>query len=376
VSGAFFTGRELAAKALTKIQTEGCRPKFFDPACGTGDLLLEVARRLEIRSSLYQTLKEWGKVLAGQDVNDSFTRATRARLAILALNRGAGQKQSIKYNLEELFPLISTGDSLLDHSLYTPANQIIMNPPFNRVAAPINCTWGSGKVTAAALFLELAIRKAVTGTHIIAILPDVLRSGSRYNRWRRLVSNHAVIKEIRLCGVFNKRADINVFILDLIAGKNDSQQMKWYQIEEPGKTIQDYFHVSVGPVVPYRDKDKGNKHPYVHAKALPKWSIVKEFEERRGYDGKLFKPPFVVVRRTSRPGDERRAIATIIRGIHKVAVENHLIVIEPEDGTLKSCKSLIKHLNSDHIDQWLDQRIRCRHLTVSAVKEIPWWGNP
>jgi len=27
------------------------------------------------------------------------------------------------------------------------------------------------------------------------------------------------------------------------------------------------------------------------------------------------------------------------------------------------------------IDDFLNQRIRCRHLTVSAIKEIPWIGE-
>lgn len=51
--------------------------------------------------------------------------------------------------------------------------------------------------------------------------------------------------------------------------------------------------------------------------------------------GTVFAPPFVAVRRTSGPRDRSRAT-----------------------------------------DAWLNRRIRCRHLTTSAVAGIPWWDEP
>ncbi len=57
--------------------------------------------------------------------------------------------------------------------------------------------------------------------------------------------------------------------------------------------------------------------------------------------------------------------------ISKFAVENHLIVLRPKDGTIGKCKKLVKFLKGESTNQWFNQRIRCRHLTVSAVKDMP-----
>jgi hypothetical protein len=87
------------------------------------------------------------------------------------------------------------------------------------------------------------------------------------------------------------------------------------------------------------------------------------------------KPPFVAIRRTSRPGDRHRAIGTLITALQPVAVENHLIALRPKDGTVKACRELLYSLKDDRTTHWLDERIRCRHLTVAALNELPWWHN-
>ena len=96
-----------------------------------------------------------------------------------------------------------------------------------------------------------------------------------------------------------------------------------------------------------------------------------DFPESRRFEGKTHKPPFVAIRRTSRPEHPYRAAATIIGGDGPVAVENHLIVCEPRDGRLTTCRTLLKQLKSDRVNQHLNTRIRCRHLTVGAVAAIP-----
>ena len=96
-----------------------------------------------------------------------------------------------------------------------------------------------------------------------------------------------------------------------------------------------------------------------------------EFNQSRRHEGKVYKPPFVVIRRTSRPGHPYRAAATVIAGKEAVAVENHLIVCEPKAKTLKMCKKLMTQLKTQTINKFLDERIRCRHLTVGAVAAIP-----
>jgi hypothetical protein len=95
--------------------------------------------------------------------------------------------------------------------------------------------------------------------------------------------------------------------------------------------------------------------------------------DRRNFQGTTYAAPFVAVRRTSRPGDKKRAVGCIISGDQRVAVENHLIVLVPHDGSLKTCKQLLERLKCDKTDSWLDKRIRCRHLTVKALADLPWW---
>ena len=99
---------------------------------------------------------------------------------------------------------------------------------------------------------------------------------------------------------------------------------------------------------------------------------VTDLQERIQCNEKSFRPPFVMVRRTSRPRDRFRAAGTIIAGKQDVAVENHLLVLMPKDRTLRSCRALLKVLQHPGSSDWLNRRICCRHLTVSSLRELPW----
>jgi hypothetical protein len=136
-------------------------------------------------------------------------------------------------------------------------------------------------------------------------------------------------------------------------------------------TIADFFDVHVGRVVPHRDKETGPCHPYIHARCVPTWTVMRNFSETRSHEGRVYEPPFVIIRRTSRPGHPYRAAATVIAGDRQVAVENHLIVCEPRDRKLSTCKELMRQLKTQRVNDFLDSRIRCRHLTVGAVATIP-----
>ena len=135
----------------------------------------------------------------------------------------------------------------------------------------------------------------------------------------------------------------------------------------------DLFDVSVGPVVSYRDPHKGRWFPFIVSRGLPEWQTATDLPRKRRFLGQTFDPPFVVVRRTSRPGDRHRAVGTIIAGDRAVAVENHLIVARPRDSKLKTCEALLSVLHTPKTSSWLNQRICCRHLTVVAVRDLPWW---
>src|SRR5947199_205816 len=78
---------------------------------------------------------------------------------------------------------ITVGDFFkVDHAL--AARVLLLNPPYGRVQAPDSVDWASGSVSEAGIFAEHALAKLGDNSRFCAILPDVLRSGSRYHAWR------------------------------------------------------------------------------------------------------------------------------------------------------------------------------------------------
>jgi hypothetical protein len=85
--GAFFTGESLADRLMSLVPQD--RRRYVDWACGCGDLLLAASKRLPVETSLEATLTRWNRQLFGIDVVPAFVRATRARLVLAAMSRGA-----------------------------------------------------------------------------------------------------------------------------------------------------------------------------------------------------------------------------------------------------------------------------------------------
>ena len=378
--GAFFTGRQLAHQAVHAFGSAIDRESVYcDPTCGVGDLLLAVASGLPLARTVRDTLALWGRRLTGGDQSEVFVRAARARLAVLAMQRCNARERIAREALYDLLPAITVHDALGCPQVYSAADRIIMNPPFRAVAAANGCTWSAGRLNSAALFMESAILHSRVGTRIAAILPDVLRSGSRYERWRRMVGGNALLEEVRPYGAFDRHADVDVFLLSLTVNRADNSQAHrvWSSIDsDSDAVVSAYFTVRVGAVVPHRDPETGSEYPFVDARSLPPWETVEEITETRRFSGTVFRPPFVAVRRTSSPRDTKRAVATIVRGTQAVAVENHVIVCLPRDPSIARCRALLQCLRDGRTDEWLNRRIRCRHLTTAAVAEIPWWGKP
>lgn len=377
-AGAFFTGSTLAKQALkgfTETLTE--QSVILDPACGAGDLLLPCIAQLAETVRAGPISETWQRQIAGRDLHTEFVDAAKLRLLLKVLTTSHGE--GVHKELENPFSNIMVGDGTNDPDAVSAATHVVMNPPFGRVKTRDDCTWARGKASEAAVFMDTMCRQAEPGTRILAILPDSLRSGSNYSKWRQQIIRHSEVESVELFGQFDKSADIDVFALHLRirSQPEESPNFNWTQVPDTSRyyVVGDRFTVSTGPVVDYRDPHEGGFHPFITGRELPAWKTVRHIEKKRKFAGRLIDPPFVAVRRTSRHGDAHRAVATVIDCGRPVAVENHVLVLSPNDHSLTSCRELMASLAHSDTTEWLNQRIRCRHLTVTVLAELPLWNT-
>lgn len=374
-NGAFFSDSDLRAAALANWPSAGeIDGSILDPAVGGGDLLIEVAKRLPVEKDMASTLLLWGERLHGRDIDPQLVRLAKARLVLLAATRCGLSTKPHKIGMKDALPGITVGDGLELLTRGLPVSHIVMNPPFTLYDAARSTAWANGRTNKAAAFLAAAVDRAESGTLLAAILPDVIRTGSRYEKLRVLVGERLRQVKVAAYGQFDRWTDIDVFILrgSVDEHGSGSSPIEWWN-SPGGETVADRFHVHVGPVVPHRDSELSVQRPYLHARETPTAGRFDASEAPcRAFDKRLFDPPFVVVRRTSRPGERLRGSGTIISGSNGVLVENHLIVLQPKNSSLDACEELVQLLESQQAKQWLDSRIRCRHLTTRALSELPW----
>lgn len=363
--GAFFTSSSMA-RLLVAPHADAIRDgaRVLDPACGAGDLLIAASDHL--RDARAAT---WQRQLAGVEIVEDLLQLATERLKLNRRVHGMATRNDAPAATLTAADFFATPPRLVER-----ADVILLNPPYSMTPAPADWEHGEGAISKAALFLSTVIERARTGAEIAAILPDVLRSGSRYERWRAATARSCGIIEIRRAGQFDAWTDVDVFILRLRVGTPAADV--WPTPNASRQSVGSYFDVTVGPVVPHRHPELGPKHPFLHARSLGSGSVIDVVRERRGFTGTLIAPPFVAIRRTSRPGDRGRRLATIVVGHDPVAVENHIICARPKDGTERSCEELLQRLKHPDVLAWLDERIRCRHLTVKAIKEIEWITIP
>lgn len=376
-SGAFFTSHELASIALEPLQESITNNSIIaDLACGVGDLLISCVNNHDQMSSALELVSDWNTRLIGHDIHPEFISVAKRRLLLSALQKAKQIDLPNSISVDSLFSQISAGDGLNRLETIQKATHIVLNPPFVRVQSTDNCSWGNGKVNLAAIFLDTCVSNAKPKTRIVAILPDVLRSGSLYKKWREEIASKTTEIRCELYGQFSKWADVHVFILDLVVN-SDSGKFKnprWNQAKPTADNlVQDYFEVCVGTVVDYRTPHEGKLRPYVTPSNLPPWHTVTEITTKRKFSGRVLSPPFVAVRRTSRGEDRNRAVPTIVDYSEPVAVENHLLILSPFSKSIDDCKKLVANFKDQRTSDWLNQTIRCRHLTVSALKLLPWW---
>jgi len=371
-TGSFFTGDRLAEVAITNLPVSiNTDSVCIDPTCGVGNLLIAASKSLPILESLDETIELWGQCLRGFDLHTEFVECSKLRLINEAISRGAQKSKKSLEELERLFVHIQVGD-IFDHlDSLKNATHLLVNPPYNLKQAVKPLSWGGGKVNLAAVFTEEIVKNSIPGTVITAVLPEVLRSGSRYELWRGTLSS-VLEHSVEISGRFDSRTDVDVFnMYGCIRGEVIEGSSVWVDSKK-GPCVGEHFDICIGPLVAYRDKHKGVEAPFIYPKILKKWIEVEVSSPVRKTATRLIQPPFVVVNRTSSPSDQCRAAATIIKGSQPVAVENHLIVMSPKKGGLNKCRKLLKVLKSSCTNSYLNDRIRCRHLTVGAVKEIPW----
>jgi hypothetical protein len=383
--GQFFTTSALRRR-LHQLSGGRLSGPFFDPACGAGDLLLFAAEMLDLKDSLAETLDYWSGQLAGFDLEPEFVEAARARLHLAAVQRHNSLVESQRRPSEtvsvepvEVFDGLKVGDGQEGVAELSGAATVLLNPPYGLQAAPLDCDWGSGKVPRAAVWVESVLHKMPIGGRLVAILPDSLRSGSRSGRWRIAISKLMEVNLVAPVGQFDPWTDVDVFIL-MGQRRDRLQGESAFEWPQPGSDLDnakrpvvgDLFEVRVGPVVHFRDPLEGPERNFLTARLLRSWRNGTGELELRRFKGRTFRPPFVAIRRTDRPSATNvRCEGFVITGEGDVAVENHVIVLSPLDGAVETCRRLVSRLSDRAVSAWLDDRIRCRHLTVSAVKEIP-----
>lgn len=371
--GIFFSGHKLAERAVGLLAdrlAKGC--SVHEPACGAGDLLIAAARKLPLRESLDHTLHQWGVWLSGCDLHADFAVSTKLRLLLLAMFRHAERGDQIAPRaLTSLdFPNIVQGN-YFERSGPENSSCLISNPPFGHVTASGTCQWSSGRVQLAAVFVERMIERAVAGQQMSIILPDVLRSGSRYRRWRNWVSSRSSSLAIEPFGRFSENTDVDVFILFMTKSEIQGDAVEdWTPRNNTGYLkLGDLVEIRNGPLVPHRHKG-GPWVPYLAVANAPAYGET-EVTARRRFSGTLFSPPFIVIRRTSNPADRNRIVTTIVTGKDKVAVENHLIVLKPLRGGLTACRKICSFLKGPEATGWINEHIRCRHITIEALNGMP-----
>ncbi len=99
---------------------------------------------------------------------------------------------------------------------------------------------------------------------------------------------------------------------------------------------------------------------------------VRKFDQHIRFAGTTYKPPFVAIRRTSKADYQVRCIGTLVTGSTPIAVENHLLIALPKDKKVGTCQRLLEVVKRDATSAWMNERIRCRHLTVGSVGDLPW----
>ena len=369
--GVFFSGKEWAQILVSQVDTSRWN-RFVDPSVGNGDLLVEICLTLPLGGSPIKTLEQWADKLAAIDLRLSFLRIAWNRIQSLAFQRHGLERP--KDHTMALPSSFRQGDALqIDLSLQ-PGDCLLMNPPYQRVNLPEDSELGRGKRSAAALHVERVLKMSPVGVGVVALVPDVMRSGSLYREFRKVLWSRADLKRFEAFGSFGAHADVDVAVIVGITQEKVDREFVQDSSDHLRVTVGDFFDVSVGAVVPHRNPETGKTLPYLTPHNAPAWEEMGKPNESARYAATTKRGPLVLVRRTSSPSDRDRARATIVNYGGEMLVENHLLTCIPKDGSIETCRRLVQSLSDPRTNTWLNEQIRCRHLTVGSVSRLPWLG--
>lgn len=367
--GMFFTDSNIADRVTQRIKgrlADGAT--VGDPACGAGDLLLACLQHMPVN------LPGRASKLFGVELHPDLTTTAQKRLLLAEISAGESKWRPHRSKIRRTIAKnISTSDFLADPSRFRNLDCVVMNPPFGSVQSSESNSWAGGRVQKAAVFLWELLRHANDGQEIVAVLPEVLRGGSRYHKWRKSVESIAAVKSIEPLGRFDKETDVDVFLLHLKkTGCTKTSKFDWIP---PTPTLDalhagQFFRISVGAVVPHRASGEGPKVRFLDSRGAEQFGEV-QLSPKLRFNGSKHKGPFVVVRRTSSPSDKRRLVVSLYSGSDEIAVENHLIVFQSHDESVKMCEAFFSLATQGQFDQWLNERSRCRHLTTTCLKTLP-----
>jgi len=365
-NGIFFSSEKVGKQLLRHLDQTSSK-RTLDPCCGAGDLLLCYADTLPIGKNQEDTLQLWENHLYGNDLFQNFIDVAKIRLLLLVSYKTSPSTniRDIDFSLsEKYFKYITTGDAL--QKRWSDIELVLLNPPFQLQNFEKKYPWGKGRISSSAVFLYEYYKNYGEYCNILAILPDVLRSGTRYKSFREHLDRFNW-KMACVYGRFDKKTDIDVFTISLTLTVEKKKRA-----HESQTKIEDVFDVHVGPVVPHRDSQEGKEFYFLYTKNLPPWGEIKTSRERVKSTRTTYKGPFIAIRRTSSPTDKYRCIATLISSKKSFAVENHVILLLPKDKKQQTCRALLPFLHSEKCNEIVNKNIRCRHLTVKVIKELPY----
>lgn len=377
-NGVFFSGAAWASSIISSIP-DGEWQRFIDPNVGIGDLLACAVQSLKVNRDFEFTIDDWRRSVAGGDISPRFTQMAWRRIVDEAARRvreAGGEVEGRQVDSAYAYSPFFNDDFLKTNLELRAGDCVLMNPPFQRMCSPSKGeAWGMGAKTAASFHLAKVIENSPRGVGIVALIPDVIRSGSSYEKFRQYVSEFVEITRFDPMGSFGGGADVDVAILaGTTRGARTSSFAAAETVESAG-TVSEGFDVRVGPVVPHRTKQTGPLLPYFTARTAEDWECIDNAIFFEKFKARAENSPFVVIKRISSPSDRFRARAAIVHTGGDVYVENHLIICKPKRGGVKACKKLLRSLRDERTNAWLNDRIRCRHLTVSSVMEMPIWED-